>query len=176
MRYRLSSFCSHKTALAVATVRCQHLLSSTRQLLCASLCSAAALLSMSERPTEEQPAFTLYGDWLSTATQRVVFTALELKLKYEFRALDCIKAVDTRTIEYLAMNPFGRVPAAIVDGVTMYESRAIARMLAEKFQSRASQLLPTDFRGRALFEQVTLDTQRTAHATYDTHTIRAGTC
>ena len=132
---------------------------------------------MSKRPAEEQltkesasaanggdseAAFTLYGDGFSTSTQRVLLTALELGLAYDFRMMDCMKGVDTKTVDYLTIDPFGRVPAAIVDGVTMYESRAIARMLAEKFQSRASQLLPTDFRGRALFEQVTLDTQRTA--------------
>ena len=134
---------------------------------------------MSKRPAEEQltketasadgtaePSFTLYGDAnTSTSTQRVLLTALELGLTYDLRQLSCINGVDTKTAEYLAINPYGRVPAALMDGVTLYESRAIARLLADKFQSKASPLTPTDFRGRALFEQV----NATHHALHAPH-------
>ena len=137
---------------------------------------------MSKRPAEEQltketasaadggsaePSFVLYGLGFSTSTQRVLLTALELGVTYELRVVDCMKGVDNKATDYLALCPFGRVPCATIDGVTVYESRAIARTLADKFQSKAHPLMPTDFKGRAMFEQVSA--QANTHTQHDVY-------
>ncbi|KAF7359646.1 Glutathione S-transferase [Mycena venus] len=57
------------------------------------------------------------------------------------------------TPEYLAIQPFGQVPAIDDDGFILYESRAICRYLAEKYQDQGTPLLPQSLKERALFEQ-----------------------
>ncbi|KAJ6582582.1 glutathione S-transferase [Mycena vulgaris] len=58
-----------------------------------------------------------------------------------------------KTAAFLKMQPFGQVPVIDDDGFILYESRAICRYLAEKFADQGTPLIPTDLKGKALFEQ-----------------------
>lgn len=60
----------------------------------------------------------------------------ELAVPYEFVALD-MKAGDHRHADFLAINPFGKVPAVADDDFTLSESGAILLYLADKHQQLA---------------------------------------
>lgn len=81
----------------------------------------------------------IYGDIISGNCLKVKFTADKLGIPYEWRAVDVV-AGDTRSAEFLAINPMGQVPAiALDDGRVIAQSNAIIRYLA-----RDSELLPRD--------------------------------
>ena len=62
-----------------------------------------------------------------------VWLALEHKqIPYELRVLSFDRG-DTRTAEFLAVNPRGRVPAIVHDGFKLWESLAILDYLEERF-------------------------------------------
>jgi len=57
-----------------------------------------------------------------------------------------------RTPEYLKIHPFGKVPAIVANGYTLYESHSILRYLAEKYQV-ADHWYPRDFNKRLEIEK-----------------------
>lgn len=99
---------------------------------------------------------TLYGVARSRAA-RVMWTCLELDVPYEHvpviqaRRLADPMAPDapmnTRTPAYLAINPAGQIPAAVLDGVVLTESLAICLALARK---HGGPLAPKDLAEEAL--------------------------
>ncbi|TEB33522.1 glutathione S-transferase [Coprinellus micaceus] len=96
----------------------------------------------------------LYGAHISTCTQRVLFALFEKGVSFEFVPIDLMKG-ESHTQEVLAKQPFGQVPYIEDDDFTLYESRAIARYIAEKYAGQGTpDLVPTkDVKSRALFEQ-----------------------
>lgn len=81
----------------------------------------------------------IYGDLGSGNCLKVRYTADHLGLPYTWVPVDIIKG-ETRTPEYLARFPLGRIPAVeFDDGRRLAESNAIIRFLA-----RGSALLPDD--------------------------------
>jgi glutathione S-transferase len=72
-----------------------------------------------------------YFSPMSTATVTEIVIE-ELGIPCERKRLD-IKAGDTKTAEFLAVNPNGKVPAIVHDGVAIWESAAIAMYLGELF-------------------------------------------
>ncbi len=75
---------------------------------------------------------------------KVPMTLEELGLDYELRVLD-LDAGEQHDPAFLAINPNGRIPALLDDGVAVFESGAILLHLAEREQ----RLLPTAPRERA---------------------------
>lgn len=71
-------------------------------------------------------------------------TLEELGLTYKVHPVN-IMAGEQKTIEYLKINPNGRIPAIVDDGFAVFESGAIMMYLAEK----TGQLLPADVQGRS---------------------------
>lgn len=66
---------------------------------------------------------------------------------YELVRLDAAKG-ETRTPEYLAIHPLGKVPALVDDGVPFFESAALVMHLADKFSDKGLAPKPgTDERG-----------------------------
>lgn len=59
---------------------------------------------------------------------------------------------ETRTPEFLAINPRGRVPAIVDDGFALYESNAICEYLEEQYPQKP--LFPKDAKGRALVRRL----------------------
>ena len=73
---------------------------------------------------------TLYGHPFSRA-HRVMWMLKELGLAFDHVPTD-FRGGATRTPEYLAINPNGRVPALVDDGLVLVESLAINLYLARK--------------------------------------------
>jgi glutathione S-transferase len=86
----------------------------------------------------------IYGDSKSGNCLKVKWTAEHLGIPYEWTELDVLNA-DTRTADFLAMNPAGQVPTVILnDGRPLAQSNAIILHLAGE-----SALVPADAYDRA---------------------------
>jgi glutathione S-transferase len=91
---------------------------------------------------------TVYGDSISGNCLKVKWTAEKLAIPYRWRELDVLKS-ETRTPDFLALNPAGQVPLVILpNGRALAQSNAIIVHLAE-----GSALIPADPYDRAkMFE------------------------
>jgi glutathione S-transferase len=65
---------------------------------------------------------------------KVIVTAQELGLEYEYVALDPLKG-EHKTPEHLARHPLGKVPVVEIDGTCLFESASICRYLAASVDS-----------------------------------------
>jgi glutathione S-transferase len=91
----------------------------------------------------------IYGDLGSGNCLKVKYTADHLRLPYAWVPIDIMQG-ETRTPEFLARFPFGRIPAVeLDDGRRLAESNAIVRYLA-----RGSALLPDDAFTQAKIDEV----------------------
>lgn len=90
----------------------------------------------------------VYGDSISGNCLKVKWTADHLGLVYDWIETDVLKN-ETRTPEFLALNPAGQVPLVLLeDGRPLAQSNAIILHLAE-----GSDLIPVDAYERArMFE------------------------
>jgi glutathione S-transferase len=87
---------------------------------------------------------TIYGDPISGNCLKVKWTAERIGTPFRWIDIDVTKA-ETRTAEFLAMNPAGQVPLVVFeDGRTLAQSNAIILHLAE-----GSALIPADAYERA---------------------------
>lgn len=93
-------------------------------------------------------ALTIYGDSISGNCLKVKFVCDRLGLAYRWIETSVLKG-ETRTTEFLAMNPAGQVPVVkLADGRVLAQSNAIILYLAE-----GSDLIPGDAYQRALMFQ-----------------------
>ena len=91
---------------------------------------------------------TMYGDSISGNCLKVKFVCDRLGIAYRWVETSVLKA-ETRTPEFLAMNPAGQVPAVkLPDGRVLAQSNAIILHLAEQ-----TDLIPRDAFARALMFQ-----------------------
>jgi len=98
-------------------------------------------------------AIKLYGNPMSTCTQRVLTTCNALKIQCEVVVIDFSKG-EHKSPEYLTKHPWGKVPYLDDGGFVVYESRAISRYLCLKYQTaEGAQVYPTDIQQRSLVEQ-----------------------
>ncbi len=75
--------------------------------------------------------FKLYGDRLSGNCYKVKLVCAELGILYEWQDVDILSGA-TRTPEFLAMNPNGKIPLlALPNGRYLAESNAIIAYLAD---------------------------------------------
>ena len=88
----------------------------------------------------------LYFHPASTYARRVRIALLEKGIAFEPEVLD-MAARAHRAPDYLALNPYGRVPTIDDDGFVLYESAAILQYLEATRPAPA--LTPPDARGRA---------------------------
>ncbi|WP_300573335.1 glutathione S-transferase family protein [Phenylobacterium sp.] len=89
-------------------------------------------------------ALRIFGDSISGNCLKVKWTAERLGLDYEWIEIDLLKG-ETRTPQFLAINPAGQVPVVILpDGRPLAQSNAILLHLAE-----GSDLIPADAYARA---------------------------
>ncbi|KAJ6577053.1 glutathione S-transferase [Mycena vulgaris] len=94
----------------------------------------------------------LVGMSYSTCTLRVAVVLAEYKIPYELVPINLIKG-EQKYPAFLVAQPFGQVPYLDDDGFIVYESRAICRYIADKYAEQGTKLVPTDVKGKALFEQ-----------------------
>jgi glutathione S-transferase len=91
----------------------------------------------------------IFGDLGSGNCLKVKYTADHLGLPYTWVPVDIMKG-ESRTAEYLARFPLGRIPAVeLADGRRLAESNAIMRYLA-----RGSALLPDDAFAQAKIDEL----------------------
>ncbi|APX87149.1 glutathione S-transferase [Methylorubrum extorquens] len=92
--------------------------------------------------------FTVYGDRKSGNCLKVAWVAAHLGIDLDWRELDILKG-ETRTPDFLALNPDGRVPTLVLeDGRSLAESNAIIGYLA-----RDSALIPAGAFAQAKMRQ-----------------------
>ena len=92
----------------------------------------------------DNASMTIYGDSISGNCLKVKFVAERLGIPYDWVEVSVLKA-ETRTPEFLAMNPAGQVPTVrFADDRVLAQSNAIMLYLAEK-----SDLIPADSFERA---------------------------
>jgi glutathione S-transferase len=91
----------------------------------------------------------LYCSLLSTFSRRVRMALLEMDIGHELVVIDMAAGAHKRP-EYLALNPYGRVPTIEEDGFVLYESTAILEYL-ESLKPEPS-LFPHGARERALVD------------------------
>ncbi|KAJ7624369.1 glutathione S-transferase [Roridomyces roridus] len=97
----------------------------------------------------------LYGTPYSFgATVVVAMVLLEKNIPFEFVAVDLRKG-EHKTESFKANHPFGNVPYIDDEGFVLYESRAIARYLADKYPDQGTCLIPlaANVEEKAIFEQ-----------------------
>ncbi|KAI9022005.1 glutathione transferase zeta 1 [Hyaloraphidium curvatum] len=82
----------------------------------------------------------LYGYFRSGSSWRIRAALAYKGLKYETRTVDLIKGVQKEDA-YKQLNPTMLLPTLVIDGVTLYQSLAIAEYLDERFPD-LPQLLP----------------------------------
>ena len=70
----------------------------------------------------------LHCSLLSTFSRRVRMALLEKDIEHELVVVD-MAAGTHKKAEYLALNPYGRVPVIEEDGFVLYESTVILRYL-----------------------------------------------
>lgn len=81
----------------------------------------------------------IYGDRISGNCLKVKWVCDRLSLPYQWIDIDVVKS-ETRTPDFLALNPWGQVPTVVLDdGRPLTQSNAIIRYLA-----RDSDLIPAD--------------------------------
>jgi glutathione S-transferase len=87
----------------------------------------------------------IYGSPLSTPTNKVRFVANRLGLPYELIPVD-MRNGENRKEDFLKLNPVGKIPVLVDDGLTLFESNAISKYLSRK---NNSPLYPGDPTGQA---------------------------
>ncbi|CAO2195795.1 unnamed protein product, partial [Urochloa humidicola] len=83
----------------------------------------------------------LYGMPLSPNVVRVATVLNEKGLDFEIVPVD-LRTGAHKQPEFLALNPFGQIPALEDGDEVLYESRAINRYIASKYKSEGTELLP----------------------------------
>uniref|UniRef100_A0ACD5WNV6 Uncharacterized protein n=1 Tax=Avena sativa TaxID=4498 RepID=A0ACD5WNV6_AVESA len=94
---------------------------------------------MAEEAAAAETSRKLYGYALSSNSVRIAALLNEKGLHYDLVAVD----LDNKTPEFLAISPFGQIPAFQDGDDVLFESRAISRHIATKYKHLGPDLLPT---------------------------------
>ncbi|PSN12260.1 glutathione S-transferase family protein [filamentous cyanobacterium CCT1] len=92
---------------------------------------------------------TLYGPTISTYVRTVRMILAETNTPYDLKEVDIFS---DRNPEYLAKNPFGKVPTLEIDGETLYETNAIVEYLDTTVGNRG--FTPAEALGQARMRQI----------------------
>ena len=119
---------------------------SALQIGIAAAATAAVVLALRRRLTRRKPG-TLWASPISTCSRRVVLALEEAGAEYAFKPINLAKK-EQKAADFVAMQPYGKVPVWQEDGLILFESRAIMKHVA-----RGSSLIPTDAALAAQVEQ-----------------------
>jgi glutathione S-transferase len=111
--------------------------------------------------TTAKMVLKIHGTKGSTCTRRVLTALYEKNVPYELVPVDVANG-EHKSPKYMALQPFGKVPAMDDDGFILFESRAIAKYIAKKYAGQGTPLLPAegDLKAYGLFEQVNVSGKR----------------
>lgn len=87
------------------------------------------------------PEFILYHGWTSSASRKVRLCLAEKGIDYEMRHIN-LSAMEHHTDWFKKLNPSGKVPALLIDGVPFVESNQINEYLNEMYPEPP--LMPQD--------------------------------
>ncbi|XXG59903.1 hypothetical protein AAC387_Pa04g1907 [Persea americana] len=79
----------------------------------------------------------VYGPPMSTAVSRVLACLIEKDVDFQLINVDMSKG-QHKSPDFLKIQPFGQVPAFQDENITLFESRAICRYVAEKHAQRGN--------------------------------------
>uniref|UniRef100_A0A1D1YVS2 glutathione transferase n=1 Tax=Anthurium amnicola TaxID=1678845 RepID=A0A1D1YVS2_9ARAE len=94
----------------------------------------------------------VYGWSRAVSPQRVMLCLLEKGVEFELVHVD-LDTMEHKEPEYLAKQPFGKVPYVKDGDFELFESRAIMRYYAAKYENRGPKLLGRTLEERAVVEQ-----------------------
>ncbi|KAJ7296730.1 hypothetical protein O6H91_13G089800 [Diphasiastrum complanatum] len=95
----------------------------------------------------------IHGLAASTCTSRVVATLIEKEVvDYVIEPVDLVSGAHKKP-EYLALQPFGVIPVIQDGDLTLFESRAIARYICDKYANQGTALYGSSLTDRAKVEQ-----------------------
>jgi len=94
----------------------------------------------------------VHGIPFSSSTARVISCLNEKQLEYELILVDA-PAGEHKQPQYLSLNPFGLMPVLQDGDLTLFESRAIIKYLAKKYQGQGPNLLGSTVEEEAVVEQ-----------------------
>lgn len=97
----------------------------------------------------------VHGAKRSTCTQRVLTALYEKNVPFELVTIN-FSVGEHKSEKHMKLQPFGKVPVLDDDGFILFESRAIAKYIAAKYNGQGTPLLPaeSDLKAYGLFEQV----------------------
>ncbi|KAF7847158.1 hypothetical protein BT93_L3273 [Corymbia citriodora subsp. variegata] len=82
----------------------------------------------------------VHGSVFSTAAMRVLIALHEKDLEFEFVPVD-MRAGEHKKEHFLALNPFGQVPAFEDGDLKLFESRAITQYIAHVYNDKGAPLV-----------------------------------
>nr|XP_011458708.1 PREDICTED: glutathione S-transferase-like [Fragaria vesca subsp. vesca] len=91
----------------------------------------------------------VHGTVFSTAAARVLATLYEKEVEFELVPID-MKAGEHKKESFLALNPFGQVPAFEDGDLQLFESRAITQYIAHEYASKGTPLIVPDSKKMAI--------------------------
>ncbi|XP_022759980.1 glutathione S-transferase F11-like [Durio zibethinus] len=94
----------------------------------------------------------VYGPLRAACPQRVMACLLEKDVEFEIVHVD-LDAGEHKRPDFLLRQPFGQVPAIEDDDLKLFESRAIMRYYAAKYEDRGPNLLGNSLEERAVVDQ-----------------------
>ncbi|CAK9266322.1 unnamed protein product [Sphagnum jensenii] len=95
----------------------------------------------------------LYGIASSTCTGRVLLSLFEKEVEDFELVIVNVRKGEGKKPEYLRLQPFGLIPLLEDGDVTLYESRAIIRYIANKYEGQGTALYGKDIKDRAKVDQ-----------------------
>ncbi|EPS74341.1 hypothetical protein M569_00413 [Genlisea aurea] len=85
-------------------------------------------------------AVKVYGAAISVAVSRVLTCLIEKDVPFQLVPLNMAKG-EHKKPDYLKIQPFGQVPAFQDENITLFESRAVLRYIAEKHAAKGNKKL-----------------------------------
>ncbi|XP_059070201.1 glutathione S-transferase F12-like [Cryptomeria japonica] len=107
----------------------------------------------------------LFGCSYASCSRRVLACLIEKDIEFETLSVDINKG-EQKKPEFLALQPFGKVPVVQDGSLMLFDSRAIIRYYAEKFGGEGTCLL-----GKTLEERAFIDVMVIAFAWSSTSAI-----
>ncbi|CAK9876048.1 unnamed protein product [Sphagnum jensenii] len=95
----------------------------------------------------------LYGIASSTCTGRVLLSLFEKEVEDFELLIVNVRKGEGKKSEYLKLQPFGLIPVLEDGDLTLYESRAIIRYIANKYEGQGTALYGKDIKERAKVDQ-----------------------
>ncbi|CAN8315446.1 unnamed protein product [Cochlearia groenlandica] len=94
---------------------------------------------------------TIYAPFYAS-TKRAMLTMIEKGVEFETVNVDLMKGEQCHP-DYVAIQPFGKIPLLVDGDYKIFESRAIMRYIAEKYKSQGPDLLGKTVEERGQVEQ-----------------------